>query len=330
MIVDGVWDALKASHLAVGSFGEAIDWILNKDTNRTFDRSTDSLEAISDKVTVIDGIVDSIKIQTDKLTFDLDNNVSSYVDSLDADGLKIVVDGVWDALKASHLVSGSFGEAIDWILNKDVNRTFDRSTDSLEAISDKVTVIDVIVDSIKIQTDKLTFDVDDNVSSYVDSLDSDGLKIVVDGVWDALKASHLVSGSFGEAVDWILNKDTNRTFDRSTDSLEAISDKVTVIDDIVDNINSNVVTIGDKIDIIDAIVDTINANVSTINSNGLTTLTMVDDDYNIPTILKRINAILHGNGSTKSGDVYTYKDADGSAYLRHTIASGEVTIEDLQ
>lgn len=52
---------------------------------------------------------------------------------------------------------------------------------------------------------------------------------------------------------------------------------------------------------------------------------IIDGVLTTTEILKRTHALVSGNGSTRAGDIITYKDADGNNFLRHDINDTSVT-----
>lgn len=73
-IADAVWDEAQADHVTAGSFGEIATEIaaILVDTGTTLDGL----------ITTVDTVVDAIKVQTDKLTFTVANQVDANVQSI--------------------------------------------------------------------------------------------------------------------------------------------------------------------------------------------------------------------------------------------------------
>ncbi len=269
-IADAVWDELRAGHLLSGSYGEFADWVLHKDTSRTFDRSTDSLEAIRDSMAT-GGTIPSVEA---------------------------IVDGVWDELQSGHTLAGTFGKYLDQQISLTESNIRGVDSDSLKTLSDQIDAIALNVDG----------------------------DAIAGAVWDSLRADHVIVGSFGEGVityslatqakadvneqvdialtdirlnellflantakptkdsylDLIMNKNADQTFDRTTDSLEAITDTMFKVTSIIDG------------------------------------------TIDVQNILKRIHALVSGNGSYRSGDIFTFKDNGGNNYIQQTITDTEV------
>lgn len=304
---------------------------------------------------------DIYAVMGDLVTAKFADNINLFFDNSDALTTKVVddvgggssltvqdiVNGVWNEARLSHLVAGSYGEQMDWMLHKDTNRTFDRAQDSLEAIRDAMVsggsipsagaIADAVWDeqfaehiavgSYGLQVGKMTFDASNYIYAVPQDIAPTVINTIVDATWDELRSAHVVEGSFGEGViayslatqakadvneqadlaltdirlnelvalaqtakpvansfvDYMFNKDASQTFDRTTDSLEAIRD------------------------------------------NQLALTSIVDGTLDIQAILKRTHALLSGNGSSRVGDVYTYKSHNGSNYIQQTIAESAVT-----
>lgn len=257
-IVDGIWDEPRLDHLATNSYGEQMDWMLHKDTNRTFDRAQDSLEAIRDAMVsggsipsagaIADAVWDelfadhvaagSYGLQVGKMTFDENNYIYAVPQDIAPTVINTIVDATWNELRADHVGEGSFGEG-------------------------------VISYSLATQAKA-------DVNAEADTALSD---IRLNELIGLAQTAKPVADSF---IDYMFNKDASQTFDRSTDSLEAIKD----------------------------------------SQLGLTAI--IDGTIDVQSILKRIHALLSGNGSSKEGDIYTYKQSNGSNYIRQTISDSEV------
>jgi hypothetical protein len=107
--------------------------LTHKDTSFTYDNATDSLEAISDKITVVD-------TQTDILA-DVTNGNAAIKTAVNARSTPAdVLAQVLAALETA--VSTPTAKSLWDMLCKDASLTYDKSTDSLEAIRDRLDAIE--------------------------------------------------------------------------------------------------------------------------------------------------------------------------------------------
>jgi hypothetical protein len=98
-----------------------------------------------------DDEIDAIKLKTDKLTFDVSNNIESrvndkgFLNDLSTSQVNGEVDAALSDIGLDHLVQVSIGTGkptigtlVDKIMNKNASQTFDPTADSLEAQADAV------------------------------------------------------------------------------------------------------------------------------------------------------------------------------------------------
>lgn len=132
-IVDGMGTPAGASQAAdIAAIKAVVDLIkgyadteiasILEDTGTTLPAT---LTGIEGKIDIIDGLVDAEVIKTAAIKAKTDN------------------------LPVSPAATADIANALVDVKHKDINATFDASTDSLEALSDKITVVDGIVDDIK-------------------------------------------------------------------------------------------------------------------------------------------------------------------------------------
>ena len=236
----------------------------------SFDNATDSLEAISDKITAVDDYIDT-EIATLGTKIDA---VDDLIDGANLEKLTSAADG------GTHAYPDAVAQesVIAYILSKSANpvtTSYDNQTDSLEAISDKIDTVDDLIDNAALE--KLTGAADgedvypaavanDSViakiiskanpaasSSYdntTDSLEALSDKITtIDDFLDGAALEKLTGAADGgthqypdavvqeSVIAYILSKSADpvtTSYDNQTDSLEAISDKITAVDDYVD------------------------------------------------------------------------------------------------
>lgn len=181
----------------------------------------------TDKDDEIDSILldtGAIKTKTDQLGFSISGNVNANVEEIDPTVQGNLVDDVWDEPMAGHVTVDTSGEYQNKIPTIETNT---------EDIEDKVDIIDSNVDAIKTKTDNLAFDGSGNVHANVQAagvlndLSSADVQLVIENN----DLDHLVKVApvtpFPTSltfIDQIMNKDNGQTFDRDTDSLEALSD----------------------------------------------------------------------------------------------------------
>lgn len=140
---DAVWDELASGHITAGSFGDKLQ---NKVPSATINDYKADVSALALEATVAAlNDLSSTDIQT-------------VIENNDLDHL----------LKIAHPTGVPVASTIlDLVMNKDVSQTFDRSTDSLEALRDE-------------------------------NYEGPTLQQIIDGVWDELVSAHTGAGSFGE------------------------------------------------------------------------------------------------------------------------------------
>uniref|UniRef100_A0A6M3IH83 Uncharacterized protein n=1 Tax=viral metagenome TaxID=1070528 RepID=A0A6M3IH83_9ZZZZ len=289
------------------------------------------------------------------------SNLVSFFDNANADTTKVVddvggggtaptvqeiVDGVWNEPRLDHLVASSYGEQMDWMLHKDVGRTFDRAQDSLEAIRDAMVsggqipsaaaIADAVWDelfaehvaagSYGLQVGKMTFDENNYIYAVPQDIAPTVINTIVDATWDELRADHVAEGSFGEGVITYslatqAKADVNEQADLALTDIrlnELISLAQTakpVADSFMDYMFNK-----DANQTFDRSTDSLEA----IKDSQLALASIIDGTIDVQSILKRIHALLSGNGSSREGDIYTYKQASGSNYIRQTISDAEV------
>jgi hypothetical protein len=189
-IADTVWDELMAGHIIVGSAGEYQGFLpsINVKTSALPADPTSETNATANKDEIISEVdanelrLIAIQDQTDRLQFDVSNNVQANIQDkgvLNDPSASEIADSVWDELVALHSIAGSFGKAIQ-----------DIQTD-LITIDGKV--------------DNIPTDVDTQLSGShgVGSWETANSTVVADAVWDELLAGHTIVGSAGEAQNLI-------------------------------------------------------------------------------------------------------------------------------
>lgn len=196
------------------------DLAFSKDAGQTFNRATDSLEALRDE-------------------------------NYEGPSLSQIVDGVWDELASGHVTAGSFGDKLQ---NKIPSATIgDYQADisglataaNLATLDGKVDTVDTVVDAIKAVTDNLPnsgqlLDLsliraktdnlpadpaqESSITALNDLSSADVQTVIENNDLDHLaKVAHPSGDPVANTLfDYIMNKDGSQTFDRSTDSLEAI------------------------------------------------------------------------------------------------------------
>ncbi|MCP3925058.1 MAG: hypothetical protein GY714_20970 [Desulfobacterales bacterium] len=221
---------------------------LHKDGSYTYDNTTDSLEAISDKVTTVDTVVDAI--QTDVGDPSGRTNLQNLEDMMgnpDTAGKTL-----YEAIKniRETAINGSslpIANTISDILHKDGSYTYDNTTDSLEAISDAVSAAAGDVTEIPSETNAKTFN-----ATALASIEAEAT--------DALEAEHLdhflqldgATQKYPEncETDSILAKILVKAdpavpsqYDNSTDSLEAIRDNIDTLN-AADQVDLDAIIVG--------------------------------------------------------------------------------------
>ena len=216
-IAAAVWDEARASHVAAGSFGEALDATVSSRATQT---SVDTIDGIVDAIlvdtgtsipagiSVLDAKIDIIDTNVDAILVDTDTTIPSLIGLLeskteadirqaaliaehDATQAAIaalndptaaaIADAVWDELLADHNAAGSMGENQNLIDN--ANSTIQTNLDatvSSRATQTSVDTIDGIVDDILVDTGT---DIPASISAVdakVDIIDTNVDAILVD------------------------------------------------------------------------------------------------------------------------------------------------------
>ncbi len=144
---------------------------------------------------------------TDKIGFEI-AGTKTKLDDLNDPSAEAVADQVWEEPVSEHMNSGTFGA--DLISN---------------------------TETIQLQTDKLQFDGSNNVLANVNDkgvlndLSAADVNAEVDAALADIGLDHLIQASagaekptIGSYLDMMMNKDSNQTYDQSTDSMEALRD----------------------------------------------------------------------------------------------------------
>jgi len=196
---DAVWNAAKADYTTADTFGDYLDG-----------KVSERLEATGYTAPDNSGIA-AIKAKTDIMTFtgnDIHSvpqgEISLPVAQEDEIATK-AADAVWDETRASHTTAGSFGEKNQLGVpseNIDDYKAVGFATPAdVTAVENKVDIVDSVVDAVKLQTDKMQFDSNDNIKSTPQTdveISAVSQDATVDKVWDETRSDHTLAGSFGE------------------------------------------------------------------------------------------------------------------------------------
>ena len=178
-IADAVWDELTSGHSVSGSFG--LLTVTNLDANVSSRATQVSVDALETAADIADAVWDEVAgAHTTAGTFGdyVDTPLSNLATSVEIAALPMeadIADAVWDEATAGHVTSGTFGEYLGTV------------TPTRGALLDN---LDVAV-STRSDFDETTDDVTVAAASEAS---------IVDAVWDEATASHVISGSTGEAV----------------------------------------------------------------------------------------------------------------------------------
>ncbi len=238
---------------------------------------------VSDTIAKVTDVVNDVgitQVGADKVWFSISRTLTSF---------GTLISDIWS--NATRTLSG-FGTLV-----ADIWANITRSlTDKANfTISGTKTTLDSLSgsdgDTIKTLSDQL-----DNISTSISNLNDISASEVLAKIQTAIEnndldhfikvAAGVNKATIGSFLDQIMNKDATQTFDKTTGSLQAISD-------------------------------------------SLLSKSLIDGLYTAAVTLKRIHALVSGNGSTRSGDEITFKDADGNNYLKQTIEDSETTTENI-
>lgn len=235
-VADAVWDEAKADHTTGTTFGDvAVDLdALRTDytTQRAgyIDNLSAGAAALEGTLTAIKG--DSWATQTLKA-------IGDYVDLIDdgTNGLTAIKNQTNKIDGAAITAPGSVttNSLADYLMNKDGSKTFDKSTDSLEAIRDRgdaawttasppsaATIADTVWDELQ-----GPHNVAGSFGSYLDVRVSQASGVttaaIADAVWDEAKTDHTTGTTFGDIATDITTLITDYTTARAAklDNLDA-------------------------------------------------------------------------------------------------------------
>jgi hypothetical protein len=219
-IADAVWDEALAGHVAAGSTGEAQNTIddIFADTNDIQTRLPASLIGgrMRSHVEAMDaGVITATVIATGAID----------ADALATDAVNEIADGVWDELRAGHVIAGSFGEGVASVQGN--------VTGSVGSVTGNVG--GNVVGSVgSVALNGIT----------ASSLDATAIAEIADGVWDEdIVAAHGTADTSGLILSQLTKRavtlttavldgsvigqildDGTAVYDRTTDSLQAIAD----------------------------------------------------------------------------------------------------------
>lgn len=196
--------AFPASVLDNSILAFILSKVANGDTS-SFDNQTDSLEAISDKVTAVDTMINT----TDKL-----------------DKLIAVDDRPAATVYPVSVVAESI---LNFIMSKTLDPTsFNYTTDSLEAIADSITALNNL-SAANVNAEVLDVVATDYKLDKLISADDRGAALAYP---DSVVAESI--------LNFLMSKTLNpASYDYATDSLEALSDKITDNKNILDGTTTN-------------------------------------------------------------------------------------------
>jgi post-segregation antitoxin (ccd killing protein) len=249
-IADAVWDETAAQHVTPGTFGANLATEANVNANEvkidgivtTLTTMVSDIWANATRTLTAgtkDSEIDSIKTQTDKLMFDVANNIQARVNAagvLYNPSVGVIADGVWNELTSQHTAIGTFGAKNQRVVPSENVDDYKADFPTPVQISDQVWDENMIghqtdgtagqilrdsenppnfesnINSIKSQTDKMTFDGSDNILANINDvgvLNDLSAAEVASAVWGAMVSSHVTPSTFGEAVRNILGLSDN-------------------------------------------------------------------------------------------------------------------------
>lgn len=168
MIADAVWNELAAGHTDAGKAGEQLWTDLDAVLADTAELQTDDIPG-------------AIAALNNISTAQVNTEVDTALSDIDLDHLIQVTAGAEEPTDGSYL---------DQIMHKGAGQTFDATTDSLEAIRDKLT--DIEADTNELQTD--------NIPGAIAALNDPTAATIADAVWDEVAAGHVDAGKAGEQL----------------------------------------------------------------------------------------------------------------------------------
>lgn len=193
--------------------------ILHKDGSYTYDNTTDSLEAVSDKITAL-------------------NNISTAQ-------VNTEVDAALNTIVPASPTAGSVND----ILSKAAGaNTFDKSTDSLEALRDRIDTLNTAdqadLDDILLDTGTTLPATLTGIENKIDTVDTvvDGIQTDLSNATDGLGAlKTLIDTAISDigTVDTVVDG-IQTDLDNATDGLGALKSLIDTVDAVVDNIEDYV------------------------------------------------------------------------------------------
>lgn len=259
VIADAVWDEALAGHAGAGSAGEALGRVDVPVSSRAapgaaMDLVNDAVDASSLATTGAQKVRDQIlsdstpfpgaaidaAISSRATPGDAMDLVAGAVDAaaLDAGAVDEIVDGVWDEALSGHSGPGSAGAELAG------------KAEPGDAMALTPGAEDALVDATWDEPLAGHLGVGSTGEALQDAGATADPGAIADAVWDEAAADHTAAGSMGavqgaggaaaqiaeEAVTWppvpgslldrLANKDAVQTYDQTTDSLEAIRDRV--------------------------------------------------------------------------------------------------------
>ena len=228
-IADQVWDEVASGHVTAGTFG---DKLANKIPSATIAdyRADVSALALEASVQTIDGIVDQILVDTGT-TLPAEHALLATQASVD------VIDGIVDAILVD---TGTTLPGEHALLATAANlATVDTVVDAIKVVTDALpdggalTTLDANVDAILVDTgttlpaEHALLATSASIAALNDLSAADIQTIIETNDLDHLaKVAHPTGDPVADTLfDLIMNKDVSQTFDRSTDSLEALRDE---------------------------------------------------------------------------------------------------------
>lgn len=231
--------AINGSSLPISN---TLSDILHKDGVYTYDNTTDSLEALSDKVTTIDAVADGIQSDLDNATDGL-GTLKALIDAVDTKVTTVdtVVDGIQTDLDNGTDGLGALKTLIDTVdtVADGIQTDLDNGTDGLgalkiliDAVDTKVTTVDTVVDGIQTDLDNGT-DGLGAIATKVDTVDTvaDGIQTDLSNATDGLGALKTLIDTVDTVADGI-----QTDLDNGTDGLGALKTLIDTVDTVVDNI----------------------------------------------------------------------------------------------
>ena len=249
-IADAVWDEAIAGHVGAGTFGAKNQNLVPSETITDY-RADVSALATQASVDTIDANVDAIKAVTDQLPdggalTTIDSNIDAILVDTGTDipatlstieGKIDTVDGVVDTILTNLAITDGKVENIElklptgYIMGSGTQENYNDEIVAIKTVTDNLPDAGSLNDlaAIKAKTDNLPADpaATSDITALNDLSAADIQTVLENNDLDHLaKVAHPTGTPTADSLfDLIMSKDVGQTFNRATDSLEALRDE---------------------------------------------------------------------------------------------------------